>query len=76
MMVVYTYSKARQHLSALLESASRDGQAVIHRKDGRRFVVRPLRPGRKRRSPLDVPGVPLGLKAEEIVRFIREGRRR
>ena len=75
-MVVYTYSKARQQLSALLESASRDGQAVIRRKDGRRFVVRPLRAGRKRKSPLDVPGIPLGLKAEEIVRFVREGRRR
>jgi len=75
-MVIYTYSKARQNLASLLDSASRDGQAIIRRKDGRRFLVRPLRDGKPGKSPRDVRGIPLGLGAKEIVRFVREGRRK
>lgn len=69
---VYTYSEARQRLSSLLEEAVRDGEVRIKRQDGQSFVIRPEpRTG----SPLDVEGVDLGLTAEEIVRFIQEGRR-
>jgi hypothetical protein len=35
-----------------------------------------LKPDRSKRSPFDVPGIDLGLKREEILRFIREGRRK
>ena len=69
---VYTYSEARQRLSSLLEEAVRDGEVRIKRQDGQSFVIRPEP---KTGSPLDVEGVDLDLTAEEIVRFVQEGRR-
>jgi antitoxin Phd len=71
-MNVYTYSEARQKLASLLDQAARDGEVRIKRQDGRVFVVR-LETDRD--SPLDVPGLDLGLTAEEIVQFVQEGRR-
>lgn len=72
-MKVYTYSEARQRLAAVLERARREGSVRIRRKDGQSFVLRPeLHEG----SPLDVPGTDLGLTRDEIVGFVREGRRR
>jgi hypothetical protein len=41
-------------------------------KDGQEFVIKPVS---KETSPLDVPGIDLGLKRAEIIQFIREGRR-
>ena len=70
---VYTYSEARQRLASLLEEAVRDGEVRIKRQDGQSFVIRPEP---KTGSPLDVEGVDLDLTAEEIVRFVQEGRRR
>jgi len=72
-MKVYTYSEARQRLAALLERALREGAVRIRRKDGEVFV---LRPEENTDSPLDVPGLDLGLSRDEIVRFVRAGRRR
>jgi antitoxin Phd len=72
-MKVYTYSEARQRLAALLERARREGSVRIRRKDGRVFV---LRPEAVSGSPLDVPGIDLGLTREEIVDFVRAGRRK
>ncbi len=72
-MKVYTYSEARQRLAALLDRALREGAVRIRRKDGEVFVVRPEEGNA---SPLDVPGLDLGLSREEIVRFVRAGRRR
>lgn len=72
MSSVYTYSEARQRLSSLLEEAVRDGEVRIKRQDGQYFVIRPEP---KTGSPLDVEGIDLDLTAEEIVCFVREGRR-
>jgi antitoxin (DNA-binding transcriptional repressor) of toxin-antitoxin stability system len=72
-MKEYTYSEARQSLSAVLDRAKREGIVRIRRRDGQVFV---LKPDRSKRSPFDVPGIDLGLKREEILRFIREGRRK
>jgi antitoxin Phd_YefM of type II toxin-antitoxin system len=72
-MKVYTYSEARQRLAALLERARREGAVRIRRKDGQVFVVRPEQPAG---SPLDVPGLDLGLTREEIVEFVKAGRRK
>lgn len=72
-MKVYTYSEARQRLAALLERALREGAVRIRRKDGEVFV---LRPEENTDSPLDVPGLDLGLSRDEIVRFVHGGRRR
>jgi prevent-host-death family protein len=72
MMVVYTYSEARQKLARLLDEVMKEGEVRIKRKDGREFVVKPIA---KKMSPLDVPGIDLGISATEIVQFIQEGRR-
>jgi PHD/YefM family antitoxin component YafN of YafNO toxin-antitoxin module len=69
----YNFSEARQNLAALLDEAANAGEVRIDRRDGRSFVVRPMK---TKRSPLDVPGVDAGLSTEEIVRTIRSGRRR
>jgi hypothetical protein len=72
-MVVYTYSEARQKLSALLDQAAREGEVRIRRKDGQIFIVK-LQP--RGDSPLDVTKVDLGVSTKEIVSLIREGRER
>ena len=72
-MKVYTYSEARQRLAALLERARREGAVRIRRRDGQVFVVRPEQPAG---SPLDVPSLDLGLTREEIVEFVKAGRRK
>jgi len=69
---VYTYSDARQKLATLLDEAARDGEVKLRRKDGSVFVIKPEK---KAGSPFDVPGVPLPVTTDEIVKFVREGRR-
>lgn len=71
-MKVYTYTEARQSFAAVLESARKDGAVRIRRRDGQTFL---LKPEAVSGSPLDVPGVELGLSREEIIDFVREGRR-
>ena len=71
-MRVYTYSEARQQLASLLEIAEREGEIRIRRRDRRVFSVRFVEPDV---SPLDVPGIELGLSADEIVQAVRESRR-
>jgi len=71
-MVVYTYSEARQNFASVLDKAAQEGEVRVKRKDGQVFVIRLVSPDD---SPLNVEGVDLGLTAEEILEFIREGRR-
>ena len=71
-MKVYTYSEARQNLASLLEEAVRKGDVRIKRRDGQIFSVKPQL---VEESPLDVEGIDLEITADEIVGFIREGRR-
>jgi hypothetical protein len=71
-MMVYTYSEARQKLAQLLDEVLEAGEVRIKRKDGQEFVVKPVS---KQASPLDVPGIDLGINATEIVQFIQAGRR-
>ena len=70
---VYTYSEARQRLASVLEEARRTGAVRIRRKDGQVFE---LRPEPSEESPLDVPGVKLGVTRDEIVTYVRKGRRK
>jgi hypothetical protein len=59
-------------LARLLDEAYAEGVVRIRRRDGREFEVRPVdRAG----SPLDVPGVPLGVSRSEILEAIHEARR-
>ena len=70
-MTVYTYSRARQNFSNLLNLASKEGEVIIRRKDGRRFS---LRPQIITRSPLDIKGIKSGISTQEIIQFVRESR--
>ncbi len=72
MSAVYTYSEARQNLASLFEKVIRDGVVRVKRKDGQVFVISPEI---TTTSPLDVDGVDLSLTKEEIVAFVREGRK-
>ncbi len=72
MTTVYTYSEARQNLATLLDQAVSEGEIRIKRRDGRLFIVQPVT---TTESPLDIEGVDLGISTEEIIDFIKEGRR-
>jgi antitoxin Phd len=72
-VTTYTYSKARQNFSDLLDQARKKGEIYIKRKDGSLFVLKPFtRSG----SPLDVAGVDINITKEEIVEYLREVRER
>jgi prevent-host-death family protein len=73
MKKTYTYSEARQKFASVLREAEQEGEARIVRKNGTVFVIRPEK---RKRSPLDVGGVSLGISREEILDVIREGRER
>lgn len=72
-MIVYTYSEARQKLARLLNDAQREGEVILKRRDGQVFVVKPEH---MNHSPLDVQGVNVNLKRSDIVKFVRESRKR
>jgi PHD/YefM family antitoxin component YafN of YafNO toxin-antitoxin module len=71
-MWIYTYSEARQRLATLLDQAQREGAVRIRRRDGQSFL---LIPEKVTSSPLDDEGIDLDLTTDEIVAFVREGRR-
>lgn len=72
-MNVFTFSEARQKLANLLERANKDGEVQIKRRDGQRFVVKPLR---ATKSPLDVRGINLKISTKGIVNTVRKMRER
>ena len=73
-MQVYTYSEARQKLALVLEQAENTGKVLIRRKDGRTFVLTPLKAANV--SPLNVPSINVDITTEEIVDIVRKGRER
>lgn len=74
MKKIYTYSDARQHLSAVLEEAEKYGQVRIKRRDGSVFVVSKEA---EKKSPLEgVPTVRVDISLEDILESIRDGRDR
>jgi hypothetical protein len=72
-MKVYTYSKARERLAAVLEESNRE-EVVIKRRKGDLYAIVP-KAGRKR-SPFDVPGVDAGITLKEILESLHESRSR
>ena len=66
-----TYLETQENLSVLLERAREEGEVRIKRADGQVFV---LKPEKAKRSALDVAGINLGIRTDEIVEFVREGR--
>ncbi len=74
-MEAYTYSKARQNLSRLLDLALKTGEVKIRRRDGTSFVIKPER-DRKSKSPFDVKGIQIkGISQGDILKSIKESRR-
>jgi len=73
-MVIFSYSKARQQFSSLLDKASKDGQVFIKRRNGQVFSIKPEVNNKK--SPLDVEGLDIGISKNEILNFIYESRKR
>lgn len=67
-----TYLETQQPLSVLLEQARQEGEVRIQREDGEIFV---LKPEGAKPSALDVEGLDLEFSTEEIIEFIREGRK-
>jgi hypothetical protein len=70
-MRVYSFSEARQNFASVLDQAKREGSVGIRRRDGSTFIIQPAPP---MGSPLDVPGVNLGVTTDEIVSYVREAR--
>ena len=71
-MKEYTFSEARQRFASLLDRARKEGAVRIRRRDGQKFI---LQPERGSRSPLEVPGLGLNIKRDEIIEIIRSSRR-
>jgi prevent-host-death family protein len=71
MAKTYSFTEARQMLADVLDSAEREGEVRITRRNGKAFIVRPEESAG---SPLDVPGVDTDITLQEITDTIREGR--
>lgn len=73
-MRVFTFSEARRQLSTVLDCAQAEGSVRVTRRDGSVFVIQPLDSTLDTAcSPLDVDGVDLGMRGDELVEIIREG---
>ncbi len=72
-MTVFTYSQARQNFAAVLDRAAEEGKVLIKRKDGSIFTLCPEKPNL---SPLEVGGIRTKVSTREIVRAVRESRRK
>ena len=72
-MKIYTYSEARQQLAKLLDETQAEGEVRIKRRDGSIFALIEVT---ETGSPLDVPGIDIGITREEIVAAISDSRER
>ncbi|CAA9445664.1 MAG: hypothetical protein AVDCRST_MAG64-4528 [uncultured Phycisphaerae bacterium] len=72
-MTTFTDDDVRGRLADVLAAARQDGEVRIRTGSGEEYVVRPAA---SRLSLGDLPSLNLGLTAEEIVAFVREGRER
>jgi antitoxin (DNA-binding transcriptional repressor) of toxin-antitoxin stability system len=69
-----SYSEARENFASVLEEAERDGAGEIRRRDG--AVFRLSAAPKSKSSPLDVPGVKIRVRTEDLVAVLREERER
>ncbi|GIV46034.1 MAG: hypothetical protein KatS3mg036_0852 [Ignavibacterium sp.] len=72
-MDIYTYSEAKQNLSNILDKAVRKGKVFIKGKDGKLFMIKEVLPDQ---SPLEVKGVKLDISRSDIIKAIKESRKR
>ena len=66
--------QARKNFATVLAEAERDGAIEIRRRDG--AVLRLSAAPKSKVSPLEVPGVKLKVKTQDLVAMVREGRER
>jgi prevent-host-death family protein len=66
----FTYSQARQRLSAVLDTARKE-EVVITRRGGDSFH---LSYRKTAKSPFDVPGITTGASTQDILNAVRESR--
>lgn len=73
-MTIFTYSQARQNFASVLDIATKEGEVVITRRDGRvfRLTADKARPF----SLADVKGIKTKATTKDIVKAVREGRDR
>ena len=72
-MTIFTDVQARNELATVLREARNQGEVRIRAQDGQEYTLRPVSADS---SPFAIAGVDLGLSAEEIVKFVQEGRQR
>ena len=68
-MHIYTFSEARQKLSEVLKLAESDGEVMIRRQNGSRFIIKPYE---QEFSPLDGDGISLDITKKDIVEAVRK----
>ena len=68
----FTFFEAWKRLASLLDRARREGAVQIRRRDGQKFI---LQPEKQSQSPLDVPGLGLNIRRDEVIEIIRSSRR-
>jgi prevent-host-death family protein len=71
-MKVYTYSEARQRFAEVLNIA-REEEVIIKRRGGETFMIVFKKTPK---SPFDVPGVKTKATTKDILKAIRDSRRR
>jgi hypothetical protein len=70
-MTVFTFSNARQNFASLLDMASKSGEVLIKRQDGRIYS---LKQRIQKRSPLDIKGITTKIATKELIEIVRESR--
>lgn len=71
-MTVFTFSNARQNFASLLDTASKTGEVLIKRQDGRIYS---LKQTTSKQSPLDVKGINTKITTQELIEIVRESRK-
>jgi len=72
-MKTYTYSEARQNFASILKTADREGEIRIRKRNGQLYV---LKRAETKKSPLDVEGINIKIKSDEIVAILKKSRER
>ena len=80
-MKIYSYSEARQNFATVLNTALKENEVIIARKDGSQFKLIPISGSQKKaESPLEnIKGIKptaANLTMGDILDAIREGRER
>jgi len=73
-MRTYNYIEAEQNLAAVLNTALTQ-DVIVKIRDGEKFKITPIKEDMNR-SPFEITGINTGITTEEIVKTIKQSRRR